>query len=143
MSITKYFNREELIKLIKFGVTGVINTLIDFGVFTLLTSAFAVNMYAAQTAGYVCGMANSYLVNRKWTFNSTNPLFGCELAKFIVVNLITLALSYGALFLFADWLGIHQTISKILVTCITMAVNFVLSRLWVFQKGKQKPKENA
>ena len=139
MSIAKYFNRQEFIKLIKFGVTGVINTLIDFAVFTLLTSVFTINMYAAQTIGYVCGMANSYLVNRSWTFNSKNRMFGRELVKFIVVNLITLGLSYGALYLFADLWGFHQTISKIFVTCITMAVNFVLSRLWVFQKKEKEP----
>ena len=68
-------NLESLKKFIKFGITGVMNTLVDFVVYSLLTFGLSVNLYLAQVVGYSCGMVNSYVVDRRWTFRSKVRFF--------------------------------------------------------------------
>lgn len=125
--------RGDFKKFLKFGLTGGINTVIDFVVYTVLLSAFGVNLYAAQAAGYACGTLNSYIINRSWTFQSKSKFLSRELAKFVVVNLITLgislALMYGMQLFFP---GMNKIILKLPVVAVTIVVNFVLSKLWVF-----------
>lgn len=128
--------RAELTKFLKFGVTGVLNTAIDFAVFTVCAQLFGANVYAAQTLGYACGTLNSYIMNRSWTFSSKNRFFSAELVKFVVVNLLTLCISYVVLYALQLWFpGAGKLVLKLPVVCITTAINFVLSRLWVF-RGK-------
>lgn len=118
----------------KFGVTGGLNTAVDFLVYTLLLTAFGVNLYAAQVAGYACGTLNSYIINRSWTFHSKGSFFGRELWKFIAVNLVTLGISLGAMFLLQLWFpGLGKIVLKLPIVALTLVVNFILSRLWVFR----------
>lgn len=127
---------EEIKKFLKFGVTGGLNTVIDFAVYSLLVWAFPVSLYAAQVAGYACGTLNSYIINRNWTFRSKNRFFSREFLKFIIVSLITLGISLVMIcvlqLIFPD---INKYILKLPVVAVTIVVNFVLSRLWVFKSG--------
>ncbi len=54
----------EIWRMVKFGITGVANTLVDALIYTLLAGALGINVYLAQVCGYMAGMLNSYLVNR-------------------------------------------------------------------------------
>ena len=121
-------------KFIKFAITGVINTLVDFAVYSLVRR-LTQNEYIAQTAGYFCGIVNSYIINRSWTFRKEKAgFFSSQLVKFLVVNGITFGLSMGATWLFNDFMQLHWIIAKLLVVAITTVVNFTLSNLWAFRK---------
>ncbi len=121
-------------KFIKFAITGCMNTLVDFAVYSLVR-LITKNDYIAQTAGYLCGVVNSYIVNRSWTFRAEKgKFFSGQLVRFLIVNGLTFALSLGATWLFNDCLKLHWVIAKLLVVAITTVVNFTLSHLWAFRK---------
>lgn len=132
--LKKLFTKDEFTKLIKFGAVGVLNTAVDYGVFTLV-GLLSPNIYLAQTAGYCCGVLNSYICNRKWTFKSSGRFLSTELVKFVIVNVITYLASMGALWLLADQWGINKYVAKLVLIGVTLVINFVLSRLWVFKEG--------
>lgn len=124
-------NKQGLLSLIKFGLVGVLNTAIDFTVFALLTSVSAPYL-AAQVAGYSCGVANSYLLNRSWTFRSDRKDQSQEIIKFIVLNLITLAVVSGLLALLTTYTGWHLYICKMIATLVGVLLNYGGSRYLVF-----------
>lgn len=126
-------NGDELRRMGKFALTGVGNTVVDYLIYSLLAVVLGVNVYLAQICGYMAGMLNSYLINRSWTFQSRGRFFGLQLVKFIVVNLITLAISMLLLKVFIDFAGFNLLLAKLPTVAVTIAVNFVLSRLWVFK----------
>ena len=130
MKSTKRSLTDELWRFIKFGITGVMNTFVDFAVFWVL-SYLGANQYFAQTISYSCGMLNSYIVNRSWTFRSENKFFSKQMLRFAVVNLSLLLLSLGVL-LVCGRLGYAKLIAKLCATAVTMVVGFVVNRLWVF-----------
>lgn len=122
----------ELIKAAKFAVVGVANTLIDYGVFALLAQLLGVNVYFSQVISYSCGVLNSYVFNRSWTFKSQSRFFSPTLVRFLVLNLAMLAVSTGLLALLMQF-GLGKLLAKAGSVAVTMALSFLVNRLWVFQ----------
>lgn len=123
----------ELLRAGKFAVVGVANTLVDFCVFTILAQLLGVNVYLAQVAGYSAGVVNSYVLNRSWTFRAKDRFFSPALVKFLFLSAGMLLLSTGILYLCYDTAGLPKLAAKAVATGITMVVNFLVNRFWVFR----------
>ena len=121
----------ELWRFIKFSITGVMNTAVDFFVFTVLLWV-GVGIYLAQVISYSAGMLNSYIINRKWTFNSKGKFLSAQMIKFIAANLTLLCVSLVVLKTVTGF-GLHELIAKLCATCVTMVLGFLVNRLWVFK----------
>ncbi|MDR1119404.1 MAG: GtrA family protein [Dysgonamonadaceae bacterium] len=73
--------KNSFVQLIKYGIVGVSNTLLTaFIIWVILKFLFGVNgdaeasplaMSIANIFGFVAGVINSFVFNRKWTFNSS------------------------------------------------------------------------
>ena len=125
----------ELRKAGKFAAVGVVNTLVDILVFTVLAQALSVNVYLAQVAGYSAGVLNSYVLNRSWTFRARGRFFSPALVKFLVLSVCMLGLSTGLLYLCHGVAGVPKLAAKVLATGGTMVVSFLVNRFWVFGEG--------
>ncbi len=128
--------RAGVVQFLKFNAVGLLNTLIDFAIFTLLNSLGLVYTLA-QVISYSAGTANSFILNKKVTFRDSDrgnkdSFDRMQLLKFIVLNLIVLGISLLLMHLLTDKLGIQVLISKVLVTFVTVIINFFGSRKWVF-----------
>ena len=121
------------LSLIKFALVGVVNTAIDFIIYGLLTY-FNVNYIAAQCLSYSAGVINSYLMNRKWTFEQKGKGSKREFFTFIGVNLITLMITSFLITVFYKWLGISLLMSKLFVTGISVGINYIGTKSFVFTK---------
>lgn len=129
--------KDELVKIIKFGITGGLNTAVDVVVYFILFKAFAISKFVAQPIGYIAGTLNSYIINRKWTFNTQSNFFSRVFIKFLIVNLIALTVGQIVLWICSDIFslkgtGIKDALSKLIVVFFTISINFTGSRLWVF-----------
>lgn len=122
---------------VKFGLVGVINTLVDYGVYTLLLFVpfFKENYVLAQVLGYSAGLINSLVLNKRWTFSQREPMTKGQLASFLLVNLVALAVSTGILVLTQENLQLNRYAGKIIATVGSMAVNFLGNKLLVFRKS--------
>ena len=56
-----------LLRVGRFSVVGILNTLVDVAVFITLVKLFAVPLVAANLFAFAVALANSYVVNRLWT----------------------------------------------------------------------------
>ena len=133
-NITNYFFHGKLKHLSRFSMVGVANTLVDFVIFTMIHSLFAVNYTASQALGYSFGVVNSFIFNRRWTFEdrSANKKTVNELLQFIVVNLVSLIITMVAINLLVKNFNLNVYVSKIIVTIIAQITNFLAYKLWVF-----------
>lgn len=120
----------------RFSLVGVSNTLIDFLIFTLFHGLIGLNFIVSQILGYSCGISNSFILNKKWTFSKTNSnkKTGHELFQFIVVNLISLIITLITMNFLVNSLGLNIYISKIIVTFVVQITNFLSYKMWVFHK---------
>jgi len=126
-------HRQSLGQLIKFSLVGLLNTGVDVAVFFLLTW-INVPYVTAQVVSYSCGAANSYLLNKMWTFRASG-ISPSEIIRFAVVNLISLGISVVVLRLLHDSSGLDLTVAKAGATVSSLAANFLGNKLWVFRRG--------
>ena len=158
---------KSLLQLIKFALVGASNTIVDMIVQTLVklflnlfTQASWV-VYAAKAVGYCCGIANSYILNSRWTFKEERRQDKREILSFIGVNLAVLLISFALIYVFKtqlhlnDWwmgLGLPGWLTKVVdgelfcslaATCICIPVNFVLNKLFVFKAKRPGEQEEV
>lgn len=55
------------------------------------------------------------------------------MVKFVISNLLTFAVSIGMLKLLIDFMGFGTIFAKLPTVCVTILLNFILSRFWVFK----------
>lgn len=123
---------KESIHYLKFCIVGGLNTAIDFLVFSLL-SYLGVYYIIAQCVSYGCGVLNSYLLNRTWTFQQHGKRKRHEFLNFTVLNIFTLIVISFLLTVFHYKLNISLPYSKVLVTLVSVGLNYIGTRFWVFK----------
>lgn len=127
---------------LKFCVVGILNTGIDFAVFTGLF-ILGLPLLFAHILAYSCGIGNSFILNRKWTFKSQEKqtlrradapqkMMG-QLTQFVTINLFSLTATYLLLVWFHMHWGWPVLLARLLAMVISLAINFVGSRFWVFR----------
>lgn len=132
---TNYFLNGKLKYISRFSIIGFVNTLVDLVIFTFAHSCLGINYVFSQVVGYSCGVLNSFIFNRKWTFKdriSDKKVFN-EFVQFVMVNLISLCITTISINLMVKDLKINVYISKIIVIIIAQITNFLGYRLWVFK----------
>lgn len=146
--------KKSTLQFIKFALIGVSNTLVDYGVTFALNVAFGL-FVLARIIGYICGVANSYFWNSRWTFREERRRDTREILSFLIVNLVTLGISVLLQLLFRDvlhlgdwWIGFagENWLTKLLNVdrfCMllafpfTLIVNFIGNKLFVFGKREE------
>ena len=113
------------IRVIRFGLVGVVNTLIDLVLFSLLVQGAALALLPANILSYGTGIVNSFLMNRAWTFNhrSRGKALWRSFSFFIGINLLGLALSTLLVLL------LSQIVSPITAKVISVPLVFVWNYL--------------
>ena len=122
-----------------YACVGVINTAVHFAVFILLLRVFGVPVLAASTVGYAAGVANSYFMNRLWTFAVTTRVNGLvppeptHHGKFVVVNLVAWALNLAVLQYLTTVVGLGPEVSQVLAIGVSLVANFAGNKWWAFR----------
>ena len=127
------FINDDLIRFIKFGMVGVLNTLVNWIIFFILN---ALGMYyiLANIIAYILGTVNSYLWNTLWVFKYKDKASTETTIKFIILNLIGLGLNTGILYVLVDLCNLNKFIGLVITTAIVMIINYIVNKLWVFSK---------
>lgn len=118
------------LEFLKFCLVGAVNTGIDLAVFAVLSS-WGFPLLLAHSLSYTCGGLNSFLLNRTWTFKQGGQPTG-QLIKFLLLNLLTMMLTYGLLVTSYNYFAWPMLICKLVATGAGLVLNFTGSRLWVF-----------
>jgi len=123
-----------LFQLGKFITVGVINTLVDLGVFFLLlqTTELAGNPVLAKAISYACGILNSFFWNRAWTFRSRIAI-APGLALFVFANLGALVVNAGGMYIGLNVLNLPRIFALTVATVSTFLLNFVVSKFVIFR----------
>lgn len=124
--------KELFIKFFKFGLVGVSGVVVDFGVTWLLKEQLRLNKYIANSAGFGCAVMSNYVLNRIWTFHSSDPHVGLQFAKFAIVALIGLGMNNGIIFWLTERRGVKFYPAKLMATGVVMLWNFGANYLFTF-----------
>ena len=131
-SLSQFFEKAFLTKFLKFCVVGFSGTAIDFGLTWLCKEIFKVPKFLANAIGFVVAATSNYILNRTWTWGSTNEQVGVEYVKFFAVSLIGLGLNTLILYVFNEKLKLNFYLSKVIATGVVMLWNFFANNFFTF-----------
>jgi putative flippase GtrA len=128
--LNKYF--------MKFVITGILATILNYGVFYVLLQFFGVYYLISSSTGYISGVLLGFYINKKWTYESKTKAYKKEIAQYFVVYLISLLVGLGILKLEVSVLHIHPLIANVFMIGVTTIMNFLGTRYFVFRETKKK-----
>lgn len=85
----------------------------------------------ANVIAYLAGMVNSFLWNRSWTFRARGKVVP-QAVRFVVVNLVSLALGTAAMHIFVDQRGFPELAVFLPLAVVITLLNYFGSKLWAF-----------
>lgn len=121
-------------QVFKFAIVGVINTIIDFGLLNLLVVVFGWPVIWANTLSFSAAVANSFFMNKYWTFDERVGKMHMQFGGFIIVALVGLGLSDFLVYYFNETIGLHYNWAKFISIFIVFAWNFLASKYLIFKK---------
>jgi putative flippase GtrA len=124
-----------LTQAVKFGLVGVLNTALDWGVYYLLTRFAGMGGLPtlAKAISYGIGVLNSYFWNRRWTFGSQAGA-AKTLLPFVLVNLVGTGINSGMMALSTGLFHLPEVAGLALATVAALSWNFAASKFLVFRK---------
>ncbi|HEX4104534.1 MAG TPA: GtrA family protein [Candidatus Paceibacterota bacterium] len=136
-------------QFLTFCVIGIGNTIIDFGIYYWLTRYTVFfnyetpRKYIANSISFLAATTFSFIFNRTWTFRQKARPSLNEVMRFYATTLSGLLINNGILFLFNQYGGLNDIVSKAFSTVFSTAWNFTFKKMWVFapEEAKQEPKK--
>ena len=97
--------------------------------------AGSIDAAAANGIGYAAGMANSFVLNKLWTFQAAGQT-ARQLGRFVALNLVSLAVSTAVMFVAVDALAAPYLPVFIATVALTTAFHFVANKHWTFADAR-------
>jgi putative flippase GtrA len=113
-------------------VIGVINTGVDFGVFTLLRYT-GLHYLIANIISYHCGIVCSFFLNKYYNFKVEDKSVK-RFISFYSISLIAICVSEGLLYLFISVCSINDLIAKLISMVIIAVGQFLFVKHFTFKK---------
>jgi putative flippase GtrA len=126
--VTKVF----LLKFIKFCIVGFSGVFIDFGTTYFFKEVLKVQKYFANAIGFTLAATTNYILNRVWTFHSTNPKVLLEFSRFFVIALIGLGINSTIIWLMNGKFKVNFYLSKLVATVVVTLWNFLINAYFTF-----------
>ena len=89
----------------------------------------------ATTIGYLTGMLNSFVLNRKWTFDLNGKGRITEIVKFFVVNAIAMIVNAIVLKATINYFSMLPEVAQIIAISGSMVINFSGNKWWTFEEA--------
>lgn len=126
-------NLSALIKqLFRFGIVGVICTLLDYAILIFLKEVCSFDVLLAAGISFSISVIANYILSTHFVFEVNKEKNKKKtFVLFIIFSVIGLVLTELLMKLGTDVLGVHYTIVKIFSTLIVMGYNFITRKLFI------------
>ena len=131
-----------MFQLIKFCAVGLSNTVVGYVLYlTSLVILKQINVvksgdyYVAQIASFSLGVLWAYYWNRRYVFEKENEagFLAGLLKSYMMYGFTGVIVSNVLLFVWIEILEISEYIAPIFNLAVTVPLNFMLSKFWVFR----------
>ncbi len=119
-------------KFLKFGLVGFSGLFVDFGTTFFFKEILKVQKYLSNAIGMLVAATTNYILNRIWTFKSTNPDIAVEYSEFVIISLLGLGINTLIIWLLIKKSKMNFYIAKAIAIAVVMVWNFVANLLITF-----------
>lgn len=119
----------------RFLTVGVFNTVLGYCVIFACMYLAKMPPESSNVAGYAVGLFASYILNRKYTFNSKQNRKS-EIIRFLVVFVVAYALNFLVLVILIHRIGTYEGVSQVLAGIVYVVASFIMNKYYVFKLSK-------
>ena len=141
-----YEMNSDIKQFIKFGIVGITNTLIAYvfnigTLYLLRNKEWEYDYIVANIVSFLLSVLWSFIWNNRYVFKAKEGeirSIGRALLKTYISYAFTgIVLNNFLLYIWVGKLGISKLIAPLFNPIITLSVNFLLSKFWIFKSIKQ------
>jgi putative flippase GtrA len=136
-SILSIDKRRHLVKLLSYGLIGVIGTLIHFSILVLLVELFHLEPVLSSSIGFIVTVIVSFYLNRRFTFRTKSSNTTVTFIKYTVVSCSGFILNSAIMYCSVHILSLHYSIAQVIVVVLLPISNFLLNNYWTFRESKE------
>lgn len=126
----------------KFAVVGIIGTMVDFGVYSVLTRLLGFYYLLATAISVFLAIINNFFLNKYWTFKRGHSgRTGQEYIKFFIVSLINYFFNLGITYFIMEHTHAEVLVgsykdyfAKAIAIGIVLFSNYLGNKWWTFKK---------
>lgn len=120
-------------QLFKFGVVGVLATVLDFLFLYLFTDVFGIYYLLSAAVSFVLSTLFNYVASMRFVFSSkfNKDEKSKEVLLFVILSVIGLLLNQFLMWLFVEKITLYYMLAKIVATFFVMAWNFISRKIWL------------
>lgn len=132
--IKQIFNKE----IIRYGLSGIILLLLNYGVFYILEK-MGILYVVANGISLIIGRIIGYILNKYYVFHSTTNTVKDtvkEFLKFISARGVSGILDFVGIIVLVELFNIDTDYAKIICILIVIIINYYLSKKYIFSTGE-------
>ena len=126
-----------MIQLIKFGIVGIIATVIDFCVLIFMTDVLKVDVLLSTPVAFIVSLIANYVLIMMFVFKGGKNSKTKEFILFVVLSIGGLILTEALMWLGTDKMGINYKAVKIFVCVIVPVYNFITRKIFLEKKDEE------
>ena len=119
-------------QFIKFGLVGVLNTIITLSIIFVFMKLFNVSYILSNVIGYLFGFINSFILNKIWTFKSKKSI-GSESFFFVLIFIICYFIQLAFLIILKEKLLVKPEYAQIISMIFYSIINFTGNKFITFK----------
>lgn len=126
------------VQAIKYGLAAFGGFVADYAALLALKEWVGLHYLVAVPIAFLVGIAVNYLIGIWIVFQRGNLSLFKELALFLTISLLALAITEGSMYLFTDLLKIDYRVSRLISGVITYLFNFFSRRFVIYRTKREK-----
>lgn len=119
---------------------GGLTTLVDFGVYLILTDGFRMNVVAANSIAWGAAVVFAFAVNKAVVFADSRtdvPVVLAQFVSFASMRALSGGLSTFFLWLFSERFGFDDLAVKAIISVAVIVLNYIFSKVFIFRKSRK------
>lgn len=139
--IKKIKENNKLKKVIIYGVSGVITTLISFITFKIFLDYLNMQYILAFSLSWICAVTFAFVSTRKQVYESkaeNKKEISGEYLRFIIGRIITYIVNLTLLVIAVEAFGFDEFYSNVVITVIVIILNYFIGDLMINKLKRRK-----
>ena len=125
-----------ILQIIKFGIVGIIATMVDVGVLVVLKELLHVDVLVSSEISFCVSVAANYILSMTFVFKSKNQDKIREIIVFVLLSVGGLCLNQLILWIGVKLASVYYLIAKLFALVIVPVYNFITRKIFLESKEK-------
>ena len=126
--IKAFLKSDRFAEIFRFGITGGVSFLVDYGILFALTEFFGVNYLVSSGISFTVSVIVNYFMCILWVVKGVKQNDTKSVVLFVGSSVVGLFINQILMWFFVEKIHIYYMVAKIIATIIVMIWNYVAKR---------------